>query len=190
MQKLTACNRAPPGPTTIDLFNVKSFAIFSSLFLPVVKGKVVFLYIDWCSPTTPYSTWGYIICLPPPQGLSRKYTHFRNHSQNTTQHLVLICKGLTSQLTWGASGQIQQETPLSAVSISLYTCTPIRCLETAVCWFAYCVTTAVLVLPQIIRTNWTSNRVLNMVYRVSYIYIKILALLTEQHYTLTQATPS
>jgi hypothetical protein len=33
-------HRAPLGPMAIDLFNVKTFAFFPSLFLPLVKGGV------------------------------------------------------------------------------------------------------------------------------------------------------
>jgi hypothetical protein len=50
-------HRAPMGPMAIDLFNVKTSAFFSpSLLLPLVKGGGWSFYIDWCSPTTPYST--------------------------------------------------------------------------------------------------------------------------------------
>jgi hypothetical protein len=39
-QTLTAGKRAPLGPMAIDLFSVKTFACFSSLFLPLVRGGV------------------------------------------------------------------------------------------------------------------------------------------------------
>jgi hypothetical protein len=71
-----SCHRAPLGPTAIYLFNVKTFVFvfLLSLILLINKGGVgLFLYIDWCSLTTPYSTWGYILFFP--QGLSRIYIH-------------------------------------------------------------------------------------------------------------------
>jgi hypothetical protein len=35
------------------------------LILLIDTGGLVIFYIDWCSLTTPYSTWGYILfCLP------------------------------------------------------------------------------------------------------------------------------
>jgi hypothetical protein len=57
---------------------------------------------------------------------------------------------LSSQLAWGpryiASGRTQQNTSVSTVPLLFWACLPIHCLETAVCWIAYCITTAVLVV--------------------------------------------
>jgi hypothetical protein len=82
--------RAPLGPVAIDLFSVKTFAfLFPSLFLPLLKGGVgLFLY----RLVFTYHTLFHLSLhsFTSPQGLSRKCTHFTQHSQNTTQHLVLI----------------------------------------------------------------------------------------------------
>jgi hypothetical protein len=51
-----------------------------------------FFYIDWCSFTTPYSTWGYIIFFSL-WGLSRIYIHLIHYLQNIAWHLVLIYTG-------------------------------------------------------------------------------------------------
>jgi hypothetical protein len=71
----------------------KNFVFFLSLFLPIVKGgdglfplyRLVFTYHTLFHLRLHSS--------PPPQGLSRKYTHCTHHSQNATQHLVLIYTG-------------------------------------------------------------------------------------------------
>jgi hypothetical protein len=59
-EKLTVGNQAARSflaSMTIGLFNVNTFVFLLLLsFLPLVKKVVGVSYIDWCSPTTPYST--------------------------------------------------------------------------------------------------------------------------------------
>jgi hypothetical protein len=61
-------HRAPLGPMAIYLFNVKTYVFFSfSWSSSLIKEGLVFylyIYIDWCSLTTPYPTWGYFSPLP------------------------------------------------------------------------------------------------------------------------------
>jgi hypothetical protein len=59
-------HRAPLGPMAIYLFNVRIYVFRFLLILLIDKGgvRLFFISIDWCSLTTPYSTWGHIFFLP------------------------------------------------------------------------------------------------------------------------------
>jgi hypothetical protein len=86
-------HRAQLRPTVIYLFNVKTFVVFFllSLFLPLVKKGLVFLYRLVFTYHTLFRLR--LHSFSSPQGLSRKFTHFTHHSQNKTQHLVLTYTG-------------------------------------------------------------------------------------------------
>jgi hypothetical protein len=99
-QKLTAGNQParsflasnPAGTHAHRSVQCQDFCVFSLLFSPLVKGggwsflyRLVFTYHTLFHLSLHSFT--------SPQGLSRKYTHFTHHSQNTTQHLVLIYTG-------------------------------------------------------------------------------------------------
>jgi hypothetical protein len=80
----------------INLFNVKTFAFFlrcSSFKLN--EGLVILYRLVLIYHTLFHLRLNSFSSSPPPQGLSRKYTHFTQHSQNTTQHLLLIYKGIS-----------------------------------------------------------------------------------------------
>jgi hypothetical protein len=65
--------RWDPWPYICSMSRPLFFVFFPLVYPPYWQRRGwCFLYIDWCSLTTPYSTWGYILFFSS-QGLSRIY---------------------------------------------------------------------------------------------------------------------
>jgi hypothetical protein len=78
---------APLGPIMSRLL-----CFFLPLFLPIVKRKGCY-FLLYRLVFTSHNLFHLSLHFFFLQGLSRKYTHFTHHSQNTTEHLVLIYTG-------------------------------------------------------------------------------------------------
>jgi hypothetical protein len=97
-QKLTSGNQparsflasSPAGTHGHISVQCQDLCVFLSLFLPIVKGGVGPFLLYRLVFT--YHTL-FHLRLHSSQGLSRKYAQFTHHSENTTQHLVLIYTG-------------------------------------------------------------------------------------------------